>query len=256
MALLTDGNLNDTEALRMYETSILDVANVERIDLQIKLGLAQEEVSESVLNILLDHAWTPDPQSWTRRRRGVTDVVVSPQLKRWHAFHTLATVYRDAFNNQLNDRYKVKWNEYAQLARNAHEETLKFGIGLALTPVPKAPQPVFSIASGTNPATIYYVEVTWVAAMGQEGAPSDLTAYETADTTTLVVGMTNPPSVATGFNVYVGLTAATVALQNSTPISTDQTFTLPMDGLAPGNPPGSGQLADTFIIGGRLLRRG
>ena len=30
MALLTDGNPNDIEALRVYETSILDVANVER----------------------------------------------------------------------------------------------------------------------------------------------------------------------------------------------------------------------------------
>ena len=43
-----------------------------------------------------------DPQSTMRRARGVSDVVVTPQLKRWHAIHTLGVVYRDAFNNQLN----------------------------------------------------------------------------------------------------------------------------------------------------------
>ena len=33
--------------------------------------------------------------------KGVSDVVVTPQLKRWHALHALGVVYRDAFNNQL-----------------------------------------------------------------------------------------------------------------------------------------------------------
>jgi hypothetical protein len=55
MALLTDGNPNDTEGLRVYETAILDVAHVETIDLDAKLGLATEEVSQEVLNILLGH---------------------------------------------------------------------------------------------------------------------------------------------------------------------------------------------------------
>lgn len=256
MALLTDGNLNDTEALRMYETSILEVANIERIDLQIKLNLSTQEISNCLLDVLIDHAWAPDPQATMRRLIGVSDVVVTPQLKRWQALHTLGIVYRDAFNNQLNDRYRVKWNEYVQLSTNAREETMRFGIGLALIPIPKAGQPVFGVAAGTTPATIYYVQVTWVSAAGVEGAPSDLTAYETQDTTTLVVGTTNPPSVAAGFNVYVGLTATTVTLQNSTPIPIGENFTLPPGGVVMGNPPGTGQLADVFIIGGRTLRRG
>ncbi len=256
MALLVDGNLNDTEALRMYETSILEVAFIERIDLQIKLNLAAQEISDCILDVLLDHAWTPDPQTTLRRRIGVSDVVVTPQLKRWHAFHTLAIVYRDAFNNQLNDRYRVKWNEYVLLARNAREETMRYGIGLALIPITKAGQPVFSIASGPNAGAIYYVQVTWVAAGGQEGAPSDLTAYETQDTTTLVVGTRNPPSGAMGFNVYIGLTATTVTLQNSSPIPIGGSFTLPPGGVVMGSAPGNGQFADVFILGGRSMRRG
>src|SRR5580692_10715305 len=164
MALLTDGNPNDDTDLQAYETSILDVANVEGINLNGKLSLAKEEIVETVLDVLLDHAWTVDPQTSARRRTGVSDVVVSPQMTRWHAFHTLELVYRDAFNNQLNDRYQAKWVEYQRLSRNAQEDTMRFGIGLALTPIPQASQPTFVVALGTNPATIYYVQVSWVGA--------------------------------------------------------------------------------------------
>ena len=62
--------------------------------------------------------------------------------------------------------------------------------------------------------------------------------------------------MATGFNVYVGLTATTVTLQNSTPIPVGQSFTLPPAGLVTGNRAGNGQPADVYIIGGRMLRRG
>lgn len=255
MALLTDGNPNDTPALQVYESSILDVASAEGIDLIAKLNLATEELSEDVIDILLDHAWTPDPQSYIRRRLGVSDVVVTPQMTRWHALHTLEMVYRDAFNNQLNDRYRPKWNEYQSLAQDAREDTMRFGIGLAFNPVPQAPQPVFSVVPGTNPATIYYVQATWLSTTGQEGAPSELTTYETPVGSTLIVGMPSPPSVATGFNVYIGLSSTTVTLQNTLAIPTGENFTL-MGALMPGNPVGSGQPADIFIIGGRTLRRG
>ncbi len=137
MALLTDGNPNDTVALQVYETQILSVAVVETIDLVVKLGLATEEISEDVLDILLDHTRSVDPESTMRRMIGVADVVVSPQMKRWHALHTLEIVYRDAFNNQLNDRYQEKWTEYQMLVKNARQHTMSIGIGLVLNPIPR-----------------------------------------------------------------------------------------------------------------------
>lgn len=255
MALLTDGNPNDTLALQVYESSILDLASAEAIDLGAKLGLATEEISEDVIDVLLDHAWTPDPQSYIRRRIGVSDVVVTAQMKRWHALHTLEIVYRDAFNNQLNDRYRVKWAEYQNLAKNAREDTMRFGIGLALNPVPQAQQPVFSVVPGTNPAAIYYVQASWLSVTGQEGAPSEMTTYETPAGSVLMVGMTSSPSVATGFNVYIGLSSATVTLQNAAVIPPSENFRL-AGALATGTPVGSGQAADIYIIGGRTLRRG
>ena len=218
MALLTDGNPNDTLALQVYESAILNVAHVETIDLEIKLTLATAELAEDVLDVLLDHARAFDPESTIRRIKGVSDVVVSPQMQRWHALHTLEIVYRDAFNDQLNDRYQAKFLEYRELSKDAFAHTVRFGIGLALTPIPQAPAPALSAVAGNGAAGTFYVEVSWVSASGQEGAPSDATAFATAAQQNLMVQRLNPPSVATGFNVYIGSTEGTLARQNASPI--------------------------------------
>ena len=136
-------------------------------------------------------------------------------MKRWHAVHTLEIVYRDAFNNQLNDRYQPKFLEYRELSRNAREHTFHFGVGLALIPIPQAQPPVFSAVAGLIPETTYYARASWVGASGQEGAPSEMTAYGAPAGSLPVVQMTNPPAVATGFNVYLGLTPDALALQKS-----------------------------------------
>jgi hypothetical protein len=256
MALLTDGNPNDLLSLKTYETGILDVAFTEAINLDIKLTLATEEISEVVLEILLDHTRAVDPESNIRRMIGVSDVVVTAPMKRWQALHTLEIVYRDAFNNQLNDRYGVKMAEYQLLSRNAKDHTVSLGIGLALNPVPKAGQPAASTTPGAAVDTTYYIKVSWVSAMGQEGAPSDVTAYESPAGSALVVQAVNPPSVAAGFNVYLGLTPKALALQTPTPVPVGGSFTVPDSGLVAGAAPGNGQTPDVYIVGGPTLRRG
>jgi len=263
--LLTDGSPNSTEDLRVYESAILGLANLETIDLGVKLDLATEEISEEVLDFLLDHAGTNlgvfspfqiGTPAARRRTIGVSDVVVSRQLKRWQALHTLEIVYRDALNNQLNDRYQAKFLEYQTLARDARERYFRFGVGLALIPIPQGQVPVFSAVAGEIPETTYYARASWVGASGQQGEPSEMTAYGAPAGSLPVVQMTNPPVVATGFNVYLGLSPDALALQNSTPVPAGQSFTLPGTGLASGAAPGDGQAADTFISGGWMLRRG
>jgi hypothetical protein len=259
MALLTDGNPNDSEALRVYEAAILDVANVENIDLNAKLGLATEEISEDVLDVLLGHTrtlYSLTASGGDRRRIGVSDVVVSPQMKRWHALHTLAVVYRDAYNNQLNDRYWNKWEEYRELARGAKERTLEFGIGLVAAPVPRAGTPVLGETAGTLAGTIYYAQVSWVSAAGQEGSASCATNFQTTDNSSLTAAVVHAPAIAAGWNVYLGLAISTLTLQNSAPLAIGATFTLPGSGLVNGASPGDGQAADMFVTGGRILRRG
>ena len=83
--LLTDVCPNDTEALRVYESAVLDVANMEAIDLNLKLRLALDEIVDDVLDILLSHS--TDFTALSRRTKGVSDVVLTPQMKRWHALH-------------------------------------------------------------------------------------------------------------------------------------------------------------------------
>ncbi len=255
--LLTDGTPNTPEDLRVYESGILDVSHGEGIDLDAKLRLATEEISEVVLNILLDQSTVASGGQTTRRSLGVSDVVVTRQLKRWHALYTLAIFYRDAYNDQLNDRYLAKWNEYQLLARGAKDATTQYGIGLVSTPVPQAGTPVVGSAPGLLPAAVYYVQITWVSATGAEGNPSSATAFEApvASLVTVTNGV-NVPAVATAFNVYIGLTDCPATLQNSTPIAIGQTFTEAASGLAAGVPAGMGQLPDTYIMGGSTLRRG
>ena len=252
---LTDGSPNTTEDLRVYESAILDVVHLEAIDLEVKLGLATEEIAEDVLDFLLDHAGA-DPQAVGRRGRGVSDVVVTRQMKRWHAVHTLEILYRDAFNNQMNDRYQPKFREYRELSRNARERTFHFGVGVAQTLIPQAPPPVMSAVAGLIPQTVYYVRVSWVGASGQEGLPSGVTTYDAPAGSLPVVQMPDPPAVATGFNVYLGLIPDGLAVQNSTPVPVGQTFTLEETGLAAGRGPGDGQSADVYISGFWMMRRG
>ena len=232
MALLTDGNPNDTEGLRVFESAILDVAHVEGIDLDVSCVWLREEISQDVLDMLLGHTPVRFLIGGDQRRLlGVSDVVVSPQMKRWQALHTLAVVYRDAYNNQLNDRYLSKWDEYRELARGARERTYGFGIGLVAAPIPRAGTPVLGAGAGALAGALYYVQVSWVSAAGQEGSASCSTNFQTSDNSVLTVAAGNAPAGAVGWNVYVGLTVSTVTLQNSAPLAIGRHFTLPGSGV-------------------------
>jgi hypothetical protein len=252
--LLTDSCLNDTEALRVYESAVLDVANTEMIDLAVKLHLAQDEIVEDVLDILLSHS--SDFTALSRRMKGVSDVVVTPQLKRWHGVHTLEVFYRDAFNNQLNDRYQAKYQEYHELSAVARQHTVRFGIGLVNNPIPQADVPQVTFTGGPPPAAVFYIQVSWVSATGQEGAPSKLTAIQSADGQVPVIQAINPPLGAAGFNVYVSLTNANLALQNSSPLPVGGSLTLNQTGPIAGRAPENGQVPDLYVTGGSNLIRG
>jgi hypothetical protein len=254
--LLTDGSPNDDASLQVYESAILQVSDTEMIPLTAKLNLALDEISEDVLDVLLDHGAPSDPHAAKRRTIGVSDVVVTRQMKRWHAVHTLEVFYRDAFNNQLNNRYQAKFDEYHELSADARARTYQFGVGLALIPIPKAQTPVFSFVAGLIAETIYYVQVSWVSASGQAGDPSELTTYDSPADGLPVVTAVNPPAGATGFNVYMGLSPQTVTLQNTTPVGVGGSFTLPTSGLVTGSCPGCGQAPDLYVTGGSLLMRG
>jgi len=157
---------------------------------------------------------------------------------------------------RASSRYLSKWEEYRELARGARERTYGFGIGLVAAPIPRAGAAVMGMGAGALAGAVYYAQVSWVSATGQEGSASFATNFQTSDNSVLTVAAGNAPAVAVGWNVYLGLTVSTVTLQNSAPLGIEATFTLPGSGVVNGASPRDGQAADMYVTGGRILRRG
>src|SRR6266481_9975612 len=167
--LLTDTPAIEIEDLADHETSILDTASTEGINLTVKIGLARDEVGLQLqsrfpqiglVNIVLNN------------------VVVTPALRLWLIFHTLEIVYRDAYHNQLNDRYKAKWDEYKDLSAYASGLLFEIGIGTVVDPIPQADHPLLSLVAGSLTAAKYFVRVAWRNAGGEEGNPSETTGLD------------------------------------------------------------------------------
>ena len=267
MALFTDGNPNDIDDLQMYETSIVGVAGVEGINLDSKLTLSADDIGAQILAFLL-REWPRDPQATAsyfgypfdtnsgRRQLGLSTVAVTPPLKRWHALETLALVYRDAYNNQLNDRYQGKWQEYATLAGNALTRYFQDGVGLVFNAIPKAGAPALASVAGAVPGATYFVSAAWVDATGAEGSPSDPSTLDTGSGGLLVATPQTAPAMAAGWNVYVGTAVDAMTRQNSAPLTLGAPWTMPGSGLISGAPLGAGQSADVYVQDRHEMPRG
>lgn len=255
MALFTDGSPATIETLRRYESSVLDVAAAEGIDLDDKRSLAAEELGDELLGLLLLQNGG-DPRGAVRWRIGLSDIVVTPALRRWHAARTLSLVFRDAYHNQLNDRYQAKWTEYQMVERTARLETLAVGLGMVANPVSKASGPNLGTAAGSQPAATYVAQVTWVNITGQEGAPSDPVTLDVPAGSLLTVQAVNPPVTAVGWNAYVGIAGHPPMLQNGSPLVAGSVWTMWQEGVVPGPIAGDGQTADVLFQFHRELRRG
>lgn len=258
MALFLDGPISTTEDLTAQDSQLLDVASTEGIDLGGKLALAQEELGVE-LRALLSRASSWDPFSWRALayidHAGIRHVVVTPPLKMWHTFRTLETVYRDAYNNALNDRYAGKRDAFHEMAAWAREKLILLGIGMAWNPVPRAETPTVAPAQGSLPAGTYYVTMAWVNGAGEEGASAAPAVVATTGGT-VVVQPGAAPQGATGWNVYVGVSADSMTLQNASPLGPGQSWTQPPALTAAGRTAGSGQAPSYLWPAPRILQRG
>ncbi|MGA2880243.1 MAG: hypothetical protein ABSG13_14950 [Bryobacteraceae bacterium] len=255
MALFSDGPLSDAADLQRYENAILNVASTESIDLGAKLLLAQQDVANELLLFLFRRASLRDFSLAFRRVQGVRDVVVTEPLRQWHVHRTLSLIYRDAYNNQLNDRYQGKWAEYEQLAKASARTYFQLGVGLVADPVPKGCIPVLSSVAGTAGGGMFYVAVTWVNTGGQEGAPSNFAQLGTSAGQQLVVSISGPPPNVTSWNVYVGTSPAALNLQSQNAVGTSSSWTM-TSGPNPGAPLPTGQPPTWFIVDHRVMERG
>jgi len=246
MALLVDGDINGLAELKEWDSGVLDVAHGEGIDLGSKLRRAQAEVEEEIERFLRD-----------QERGSLEQVVIDRGLRHWHALKTLECVYRDAYFNQLNDRYGAKWKHYLELAGRQGERYFAAGVGIVNTPLRRPPWVEIRIQDGALPPASYRIQATVLDAQGRESAPCPVQAAGSPLPHALVAGLPYTPPGAVGWNIYIAAEDGQAGLQNDQPLGVEQEWTLPLTGVRTGPPPGGGQEADEVIrAGGAILLRG
>jgi hypothetical protein len=252
MALFKDGPMSGIEDLTGYDSQLLNLANAENIDVDRKLTLAQEEIGMELAALLNRAGQGLTPGSITET--DCDNLVVTPALKLWHTFRTLEIVYRDAYDNQLNDRFAGKRDSFKERAHWARERLLELGIGVAFAPVPQAATPSITTVNGTLEAGTYYVSICWLNERGQEGAHSSpAVAYVQQGTFQVCLG--DAPKGVTGWNVYAGRSSETMARQNSLPLGLSSAWTQPGQ-ISAGPAPSAGQSPDVCVPITRVLERG
>jgi hypothetical protein len=240
MALFTDGPVSEMEDLAAQDTQLMEMANTEGIDVTLKITLAQEELAVELE---------------TMERNLARETVVTPALKLWHTFRALEMVYQDAYNAQLNDRYKGKRDQFGELRQWARERVRSQGVGVAADPVARAATPEAIGVGGYLGGGTYYVTLAWVNRRGQEGA-SAAPAVMMLEGGTLLVRPQNAPSNATGWNVYVGTAPDAMVRQNPVVLATGDTWLQPATLLTRGTLAGTGQEPDYLKALPRILERG
>lgn len=217
--------------------------------------LAQDEIATD-LQLFLNRASLWDPRFSIGQKFDTNQIVISGPLRRWHAYKTLALVYQDAYNNQLNDRYLGKWTEYDKLSGAAAQTLFEVGAGMVQYPVPKAGEPVLNVVPMAVTGTSYYLRISWVGPSGQEGAASDVVMAKSDDGSAILVKSPDAAPGIEAWNIYAASSPDNVQLQNSSPISIGDSWMLPSTGLQAGRLPGGGQAPGWWLVDRRILPRG
>lgn len=261
MGLFLDRPISSIEDLANYESGIVNVASNEGIDLAIKLKLSQQELGMELSRAFrnagyYDNSGYYDLRWPVQSRLTLDNVVVTEPLRSWHIFQTLVLTYRDAYNNQLNDRYRNKWNEYKDLSKWAFGLLAQTGVGIVWDPIAQAGVPEIDSTPGPFLAATYFVRTSWVNERGEEGAPSEAKFFSAPNQHQLRVSVKNPPRIGRGWNVFVGTTAEEASLQNAAPLALKEKWMQPPSGLSTGRRPGAGQEPNYLRVLPRWLQRG
>jgi hypothetical protein len=259
MALFTDADIVTLDDLLPFETSLVQVASSHGINVDTKIALATNAISDRLLLWLLS-VGASDPQWLNRRIIGLSTVVMTPTLQRWLCFDSLSRFFAEAYNVQLNTRFHGKWIEYQTASTNGAEMVFMSGIGIVYNPLPKPAMPSVAIESGTVGPQALFVQTSWVDSLGNESAVSPINGIILDGTQTIVVAMSegalDVPPAAVGWNVYAGTVTTDITRQNSIPLATGSSWDLPVTGLVDGIQPGNGQQPDFYIQLSRQILRG
>ncbi len=265
MALFTDGFAATVDDLLGYEADLQAVASAAGLDLNTKLRLAEVEVGAQIEassrrpgNVFYggNAGWLSTGGEVSLPRFDTAQVVVTPPLRLWLIFQSLALVYRDAHTRKANDKYLPKWREYKELAKWASDLLFQTGVGLTATPIPRAQQPEVEFEDSSLTGLAAFIRITWTRGESEEGAGSLEKAVRTVSGQALKITPPTAQAAATGWNVYIGRRKGEALRQNEQPLELGQPWTMPDTGFVAGDEIGDGQAPDMFRTAPRYLQRG
>jgi hypothetical protein len=188
------------------------------------------------------------------------NVVVTGPLKRWITYELLSQIFSEAYNVQLNDRFKEKWLYYSARSKETEDSLYSLGIGVVYTPLAQPAIAQVTQGTGTLSAGIVTVQTTWVDVSGKEGSPSLLLPVTLSDSSSLSVSIVpakaTAPAAAVGWNVYIGANGAAPAKQNSATLALNESWTAPASGFIAGAAAPWGQQPDNFVLDPQRQWRG
>ena len=259
MALFTDADIVTLDDLLQFETSLVQTASSHGINVDTKIALAENAISDRLMLWLLS-VGASDPQWLNRRLIGLSTVVVTPTLKRWLCFDSLSRFFAEAYNVQLNTRFQGKWTEYQTATRDAAEMVFMSGIGIVYVPLPKPAMPLVAIETGTVSPQALFIQTAWTDSHGNESALSPVNGVILDGSSSIVAGMSegalDAPPAAIGWNLYVGTTDSDLTRQNDAPLAIGSTWVLPATGLVDGPAPINGQQPNFYIPLSLQIQRG
>ncbi len=252
MALFSDSTLSSLQDLQAYESSILEIASVEKVNLEVKLRLAHQEIKNLIQQFLVDQTANLNEKPAIQ----IEQIAVTDALKEWHVLHALNLTLRDCYHNQLNDRYEKKWQEYQKKSEQSAIRFFDTGAGIVWNPVPRAEKPVLERASGTLEVGSYEVYIAWLNQNLIEGEPSPPLIFETNDGSVPVLRVENIPSTAHFWNVYMCEIGKVPTRQNVVEIPVHSSWTMTGNELLTGKQVESGQAPDYFLRIMHQIKRG
>jgi hypothetical protein len=243
MALFTDGPILTIEDLRTYESSILSVAKSEGIDLTRKIDLSQREVGADIYEYLTERTASESGPATI----GLHQIVASELLFHWIVLHALELIYRDCYHSQLNDRYRMKWQEYQRQSSRAASRYFHVGPGVVEVPVGKAMAPSLGASAGVMENGTYEVRVAWQNSAGQVGVASEAALFHSTDGSVPVVSAGPAPANGVAWHVFAGKLDERLGRQNDAPLLPGTSWLCPPDGIRPGPEIGNGQSPDYYL---------
>jgi hypothetical protein len=255
MALLADGPPSTIDDLTAQDSFLLAVVGIEGINVTNKLSLAYNEVQIELTAILGREASIYAPVLG-EASLDIANMAVTPALKLWHTHRSLELVYRDAYFNQLTDRYQGKWAEFQRLAIVARTLFIDTGAGLVIDPLPQPAAPIITFEAAAQAGGIAYFSITLVNAESEESSPSTVVQTIIPEGNAAVIEPNATPSNAVGWNLYAGVSPSALSLQNTVPNATGSIFQFVLPGVMGGASPGTGQSPNVTRDLPRRIMRG